>query len=91
MQRRIDHLESLVKRLIAQNQDLPLNNVICNRDSPESGIGTVVTAAAEDALGVVSSAGTTVIDGIHSVYKGVGDWDDVLQEASFLSFSYIHL
>jgi hypothetical protein len=86
MQQRIDHLEGLVKRLIAQRQEIPPNNVVCSQDSPKPGTGFVITAVASDASAVACSAGTTVIDGVHSVYKGADDWYDVLQEVSRFSF-----
>ncbi|KAK9245854.1 hypothetical protein V1506DRAFT_506084 [Lipomyces tetrasporus] len=85
MQQRIDHLEGLVKRLIAQRQEIPPNNVVCSQDSPKPGTGFVMTAVgASDASDVACSAGTTVIDGVHSVYKGADDWYDVLQEINKL-------
>jgi hypothetical protein len=91
MQQRIDHLEGLVKRLMAQRQDIPPNNVVCSQDSPKPGTGFVMTAVASDASDVACSAGTTVIDGVHSVYKGVDDWYDVLQEVSRFLFSFSFL
>ena len=82
MQQRIDHLESLVKRLIAQRQDTPSNNVRSGQDGPEPGNRSVMTAMVSDASDVAGSAGITVIDGVHSVYRGADDWHDVLQEVS---------
>jgi hypothetical protein len=84
MQQRIDHLEGLVKRLIAQRQEIPPNKVVCNKDSPKPGTGFVMTAVASDASDVACSAGTTVIDGVHSVYKGAD------QSFSFFFFSSFH-
>lgn len=82
MQQRIDHLEGLVKRLIAQHQKIPPNDVVHSQDSPKPGTGFVMTAEASDGPDVAYSAGTTVIDGVYSMYKGADDWDDVLQEVS---------
>lgn len=86
MQQRIDYLEDLVKRLLAQQQEIPPNNVACSQDSPKPGTGFVMNAVASDASDVASTAGTTVIDGVHSVYKGVDDWSDVLQEVIHFLF-----
>lgn len=88
MQQRIDHLEGLVKRLIAQRQEIP-PDVGCSQASPKPEIGPVTTAVASDASDVACSAGTTVFDGVHSVYKGVNDWFDVLQEVSPFQFSFL--
>ncbi|KAK9326963.1 hypothetical protein V1520DRAFT_91448 [Lipomyces starkeyi] len=81
MQQRIDHLEGLVKKLIAQRQDILPNNVVGSQDSPT---GFVMAAAASDASDLACTSGTTVIDGVHSVYKGADDWHDVLQEINLL-------
>jgi hypothetical protein len=91
MQQRIDHLEGLVKRLIAQRQDIPPNHVVCSQGSPKPGAGFVMTAVASDASEVAPSTSTTMIDGVHSVYKGADDWYDVLQEASRFLFSFSFL
>ncbi|KAK9482003.1 hypothetical protein V1527DRAFT_55070 [Lipomyces starkeyi] len=90
MQQRIDHLEGLVKRLIAQRQEIPQHNVACSQDSAKPGTGFVRTAVASDASDVPFSAGTTVIDGLHSVYKGADDWYDVLQEINKLKKVWSH-
>jgi hypothetical protein len=82
MQQRIDHLEGLVKRLLAQQEDVPPNNLVCHQDSPKPGVGFEVPAVASDASDVAYSAGTTVIDGARSVYKGSDNWHDVLHEVS---------
>ncbi|KAI9730023.1 MAG: hypothetical protein M1818_008292 [Claussenomyces sp. TS43310] len=84
MQQRIDHLEGLVKRLIAQRQEIPPKRAVCSQDSPETRTGCEMTGVASDASDVECSAGTTVIDGVHSVYKGADDWYDVLQEINKL-------
>jgi hypothetical protein len=72
MQRRIEHLEDLVKRLIAQGQvSLPIS--VASEQSPVSW---------NDISGLASIAdtGSTVIDGIQSVYKVANDWHNVLEE-----------
>jgi hypothetical protein len=86
MQQRIDQLESLVKRLIAQSQEIPPNNMVCNQESPNPGTRFVTPAVAPDASDVASGAGITVIDGVYSVYKGEDDWYDVLQEVRYFAF-----
>ncbi|KAE8352768.1 hypothetical protein BDV28DRAFT_148725 [Aspergillus coremiiformis] len=80
MQQRIDHLEGLVKRLIAQHQGTPLANASRSQDSSKSGL-SCVTADAPDTSDM---AGVTLIDDVHSVYKGTEDWFDVLQEINNL-------
>jgi hypothetical protein len=78
MQRRIDNLEDLVKRLIAQGQvDLPKN--VSNQHSP----------VAPNTSGVASIAdtGSTEIDGVHSIYKVADDWHNVLDEVCCFLFS----
>lgn len=88
MQRRIDHLEGLVKRLISQRQDGLPNNVINTQDTRQPGSEGVMSPVASNPSDVVSIAGTstTVIDGVQSVYKVADDWHDVLQEVRrFLS------
>lgn len=80
MQQRIDHLESLVKRLIAQKQEIPANIIPISHDS---GAGFKTTPGASNVSKKVtleSSAHTAVVDGVHSVYKATDDWYDVLQE-----------
>ena len=73
MQQRINHLEDLVKNLIAQNQTAPITPE--GFDSGPSTKGSV-----SDASESTHSPGKTVNDGGHSVYKGAEDWYDVLQE-----------
>ena len=87
IQQRIDRLEGLVKTLVAQGQKishfegsiLP-NNAVWSRDDPRPVTGFELTAETNDASAVPCSAGTTVINGGHSVYKAANDWSDVLQE-----------
>lgn len=88
MKQRIDHLESLVKRLITQHHEVPPppESVIHSRDSLEVGTKALVTPVPSDASDV-ACASTTVIDGVHSVYKGADDWYEVLQEVRLFFFS----
>ena len=79
MQERIDNLESLVKRLIAQNQEVAPNHAASSKEI------LVATAAVSDASDVVCHSGSTVIDGGHSVYKVADDWHDVLHEVRSIS------
>jgi hypothetical protein len=91
MQRRIEHLEGLIKRLIGEHQESSPSSVVSSQGSTEparaAGFGT--TAGPLNASDVVCSAGTTVIDGVHSVYKGTNDWHDVLQEVGHSLFSIL--
>jgi hypothetical protein len=94
MRQRIDHLEDLVKKLIAQNQEVPVNKVISSSDSSVPGTKSAKNTEAPDAIDVASTAGTTVIDGVHSVYNSADDWFNVLQEVSHLfvlPFFYLSL
>jgi hypothetical protein len=72
MQRRIEHLEDLVKRLIAQGQISQPTNV-ANQHSLVSWNDTPRGAS-------VADTGSTVINGVHSVYKVADDWHNVLEE-----------
>jgi hypothetical protein len=74
MQQRIDHLEGLVKKLIAQHQKIPVNDVVEH--------ATPARDPVSDASDSARSPGKTVVDGVHSVYKGADDWYDILQEVS---------
>ena len=85
MQQRIDRLEGLVKHLIAQRQQAPPNQAVSSQGIREYESSPLTTAAASDASDVACSAGTTIIDGVHSVYKGVDDWYDVLREVNCCS------
>lgn len=82
MQQRIDRLEGLVKRAMAQRQENPVNPTAYSQDSPKSGTALVITPATSDNSDVAHSPRTTVISGAHSVYKGADDWYDVLREVS---------
>lgn len=78
MQQQIDHLESLVKKLIAQHQQDPLSKTTETKLSIKNAIS--------DGSDSTRSPGKTVIDAEQSVYKGAEDWYDVLQEVCNLSF-----
>lgn len=80
MQRRIDDLEDLVKKLIAEGQ-VGLPQIVANQHNP----------VASNTSGVASIADTssTVIDGVHSVYKVADDWHNVLQEVCCFLFPAI--
>ena len=90
MQQRIDRLEDLVKKLIAQRQDTPPYDVTDDQGRLKSETKSMVTSVASDTPDVTNGTGTTVIDGVHSVYKGTDDWYDVLQEVS-ISISLVVL
>ncbi|RYP01982.1 hypothetical protein DL765_010799 [Monosporascus sp. GIB2] len=85
MGHRIDHLENLVKRLIAKQQQVPSpsTNIVYPPESPQLETGHATSALAADAQDV-SGTGKTVMDGIHSVYLGGNDWHVVLQEINEL-------
>lgn len=76
MRKRIDHLEGLVKKLIAQRENTlpPRNNTSDTTGNPE--------AKAEPASDAQEAAGTgkTLIDGVRSMYLNGDDWQAVLQE-----------
>lgn len=75
MQQRINHLEDLVRNLIAQNHNAPI--------TPEGvETGGSFKDSVIDASESIHSPGKTVIDGGHSVYKGAEDWYDILQEVN---------
>jgi len=88
MQQRIDRLESLVKTLMAQGQQEPPG-------LSSSGDNAVWTpddqATTNDSATLPYRAGTTVINGDHSVYKAANDWSDVLQEVRHIFFLQIPL
>jgi hypothetical protein len=73
MQRRIDNLEDLVKRLIVQGEAGQPPNV-ANQYANSSGV----------ASSPVADTSSTLIDGVHSVYKAADDWHNVLQEVCYL-------
>ncbi|KAJ9142435.1 hypothetical protein NKR23_g7269 [Pleurostoma richardsiae] len=74
MRQRIDHLEDLVKRLIAERREIssPSEHVVYTPESSNSKAElhqTVVESDAPDAAGAME----TMMDGIHSVYLGGDD------------------
>ncbi|GKZ43548.1 hypothetical protein AbraIFM66951_004914 [Aspergillus brasiliensis] len=80
---RIDRLEDLVKRLIAERQVGASENVPHTPESAklddDNAVGNVQSNASE-----VACAGTTMIDGTRSVYRGGDEWYDVLEEINAL-------
>lgn len=76
MRQRIDHLEGLVKRLIAErlNPSPPRNNMT---DANETSKAAAVPAS--DVLQVAGPS-KTVTDGVRSMYQNANDWQAVLQE-----------
>jgi hypothetical protein len=85
MQQRIDRLESLVKTLMAQNNQEPptLNANKPRYDGVSIPDAPVIT---NDSANLPFRAGTTVIDGGQSIYRAGNDWSDVLQEVRPLIF-----
>ncbi|SPQ17721.1 2b269531-e530-4eb7-ab25-91184f394da8 [Thermothielavioides terrestris] len=81
LRQRIDHLESLVQKLIDRNPHAPLpsGGMVCTPESSHSESGSALSADASDPLHV-PGAGKTVTDGVHSVYLGGDDWHVVLEE-----------
>ncbi|OKL63177.1 hypothetical protein UA08_01376 [Talaromyces atroroseus] len=69
MQRRIQNLEDLVKRLIVQGHG-QVN--VANQHLNSSDVASI------------ADTGSTVIDGVHSVYKVADDWHNVLEEINRL-------
>lgn len=83
MKNRIDHLEDLVKRLIAERKNGLAENT---PHTPESSIpdDNKALQGAQSHASEVACAGTTMIDGTRSVYRGGDEWYDVLEEVSIL-------
>lgn len=87
MRQRIDNLEGLVKKLIAERQQPPslvadaAPTPALEGSRPEEDLSlSDVSSKLQD----VAGAGKTVMDGIHSVYVGGDDWYAVLQEVGYL-------
>lgn len=82
MRHRIDNLEDLVKRLIAERQQVssPGKNLVYTPESPQPESALTTSSAVVSDAQVVAGVGETVIDGMHSVYLGGDDWYNVLQE-----------
>lgn len=83
MKNRIDHLEGLVKRLIAERQNGLSENAPHTPESSTPDDNKVLQGAHSHAS-EVACAGTTMIDGTRSVYRGGDEWYDVLEEVSIL-------
>ncbi|KAK3386673.1 hypothetical protein B0H63DRAFT_392230 [Podospora didyma] len=87
MLQRIDHLEGLVKKLMAEHQtsSSPRNSLV---RTPESIAKLDDTRPSPPDLGSdaehVAGAAKTVIDGVQSVYQSGDDWYAVLQEINEL-------
>lgn len=81
---RIDQLENLVKRLIAERQDGSGNAP----NTPESSTldDNKAVQGAHLNASEVACAGTTMIDGTRSVYRGGDEWYDVLEEVKTTIF-----
>ncbi|KAK3358221.1 hypothetical protein B0T25DRAFT_517492 [Lasiosphaeria hispida] len=76
---RIDRLEHLVKKLIAERQQFPVSPARKDEsptpETPKSGPG-------------MAGGGKTFIDGVHSVYSSEDDWHAVLQEINELKSTW---
>ncbi|GFN19622.1 Zn(II)2Cys6 transcription factor [Aspergillus tubingensis] len=83
MKNRIDHLEGLVKRLIAERQNGLSENAPHTPESSTPDDNKVLQGAHSHAS-EVACAGTTMIDGTRSVYRGGDEWYDVLEEINAL-------
>ncbi|RAK95437.1 fungal specific transcription factor domain-containing protein [Aspergillus ibericus CBS 121593] len=79
MKQRIDHLEELVTRLIRERE-------FGEPSTPESQRGEVSMVRSD--ASEVAYAGTTVMDGVRSVYRGGDEWEDVLVEINALKKSW---
>lgn len=78
MRQRIDHLEGLVKKLIAERQNTsPPRNNLNTADTNATSNGAAVPAS--DVLQVAGPS-KTVTDGVRSMYLNANDWQAVLQE-----------
>ncbi|KAI9148201.1 Efflux pump mlcE [Paramyrothecium foliicola] len=88
MRGRIDKLEQLVKKLIAERQNeqnLVQTSVSYQVHTPDS---TQPEAESQTDPRNEANAGRVVIDGVHSVFSGGDDWYAVLQEIDELKESY---
>lgn len=76
MRQRIDHLEGLVKKLIAQRQNTspPRGNIAETTENPKAEVGPA--SGAQETAG----ASKMLIDGVRSIYLNGDDWQVVLQE-----------
>ncbi|KAI0015272.1 fungal-specific transcription factor domain-containing protein [Xylariomycetidae sp. FL0641] len=85
MRQRIDHLEELVTRLVAERREPPSStaNIVYTPESSESDV-----VASAPPAGACEAGGQTVMDGVHSVYLSGDDWYGVLQEINELKRAY---
>ncbi|KAF3769429.1 hypothetical protein M406DRAFT_343692 [Cryphonectria parasitica EP155] len=84
MHQRIDHLEHLVKKLIAERPS-PSHDRVVTPESPNFEPGP----SADGSHGKdMKGPGKTVMDGLHSVYIGGGDWHAVLHEINELKSTW---
>lgn len=74
MRKRIDHLEGLVKKLIAQRQNTSSPSNDAADTIPEAEAGPASRSQE------ISGASKTIIDGVRSMYLNGDDWQVVLQE-----------
>lgn len=81
MRRRIDRLESMVKKLASERQHLAQSLGGHEALTPESPVQYPGAASINETQSIVVP-GRTVMDGIQSVYVGGDGWDTVLQEVS---------
>lgn len=81
MHQRIDHLEDMVKKLIADREQASQPSV-SSASASESPVSGPASALAVASCGPENSTvcPKTMIDGAHSVYVGGQDWYSVLQE-----------
>lgn len=86
VRQRIDHLENLVKNLLAERQQTSSvsMHMAYTPESPGTQAGLAVSPAVSDAQDV-AGAGKLVMDGTHSVYRGGDDWYAVLQEVGIFA------
>jgi hypothetical protein len=79
MRQRIDHLENLVKNLVAQRQGAssPGGHEDETTAPLNSGAGPVLVP------GDVAGTGRTLIDGVRSMYLSGDEWQVVLQEVLY--------
>ncbi|KAI7789041.1 hypothetical protein LA080_005145 [Diaporthe eres] len=80
MRQRIDHLEGLVKKLIAQRQNTssPRVNITETTEAPKAEAGPA--SDAQETAG----ASKMLVDGVRSMYLNADDWQVVLQEINQL-------
>lgn len=80
MRQRIDHLEEMVKKLIADREHVPqpAASSVSASESPASDSASAPTEECSTEDSAVSA--TTMVDGGHSVYVNGQDWYSVLQE-----------